>query len=301
LKNIFYKLISKLQSLVKKTFFLIYYIILLFDKIIHLILRKRILYWFKEFFEKDSYKKKNILGKDIIFFTPNEITDWRINTFYTKEPETLEWIDSFKGEKIVFWDIGANIGLYSLYAAIKHQNIEIVSFEPSVNNLRILSRNIYKNNFFNQIKIFQLPLSEHENIFSNMNEIEFIEGWSMSAFGESKNFEGSNFKPNHSYKLFGTNINYLLDKKILKFPNYIKIDVDGIEHKILLGANNHLKNNDLKSLSIELNENYDEQFNSVKDLMIKNNFTIKQKKQGKIQKNKKFLKTYNFIFDKIQS
>ena len=297
--NIFFKLISKLQSLVKKIFFLIYYIILLFDKIIHLILRKRILYWFKEFFEKDSYKKKNILGRDIIFFTPNEITDWRINTFFTKEPETLEWIDSFKGEKIVFWDIGANIGLYSLYAAIKHPNIEIVSFEPSVNNLRILSRNIYKNNFFKQIKIFQLPLSEQENTFSNMNEMEFIEGWSMSTFGESKDFEGSIFKPNHAYKLFGTNINYLLDKKILKFPNYIKIDVDGIEHKILLGANNHLKNNDLKSLSIELNENYDEQFNSVNNLMIKNNFTIKKRKQGKIQKDQKFLKTFNFIFDKI--
>tara|TARA_Y100000741_G_scaffold279149_1_gene218926 strand:+ start:1190 stop:2089 length:900 start_codon:yes stop_codon:yes gene_type:complete len=299
LTNIFFKLISKLQSLVKKIFFLIYYIILLFDKIIHLILRKRILYWFKEFFEKDSYKKKNILGRDIIFFTPNEITDWRINTFFTKEPETLEWIDSFKGEKIVFWDIGANIGLYSLYAAIKHPNIEIVSFEPSVNNLRILSRNIYKNNFFKQIKIFQLPLSEQENTFSNMNEMEFIEGWSMSTFGESKDFEGSIFKPNHAYKLFGTNINYLLDKKILKFPNYIKIDVDGIEHKILLGANNHLKNNDLKSLSIELNENYDEQFNSVNNLMIKNNFTIKQRNQGKIQKDQKFLKTFNFIFDKI--
>tara|TARA_X000000368_G_C23002452_1_gene699597 strand:+ start:508 stop:1413 length:906 start_codon:yes stop_codon:yes gene_type:complete len=301
LTNIFFKLISKLQSLVKKIFFLIYYIILLFDKIIHLIFRKRILYWFKEFFEKDSYKKKSILGRDIIFFTPNEITDWRINTFFTKEPETLEWIDSFKGEKIVFWDIGANIGLYSLYAAIKHPNIEIVSFEPSVNNLRILSRNIYKNNFFKQIKIFQLPLSEQENTFSNMNEMEFIEGWSMSTFGESKDFEGSIFKPNHAYKLFGTNINYLLDKKILKFPNYIKIDVDGIEHKILLGANNHLKNNDLKSLSIELNENYDEQFNSVNNLMIKNNFTIKQRKQGKIQKDQKFLKTFNFIFDKIQS
>lgn len=299
--NIFFKLISKLQSLVKKIFFLIYYIILLFDKIVHLILRKRILYWFKEFFEKDSYKKKSILGQDIIFFTPNEITDWRINTFFTKEPETLEWIDSFKGEKIVFWDIGANIGLYSLYAAIKHPNIEIVSFEPSVNNLRILSRNIYKNNFFKQIKIFQLPLSEQENTFSNMNEMEFIEGWSMSTFGESKDFEGSIFKPNHAYKLFGTNINYLLDKKILKFPNYIKIDVDGIEHKILLGANNHLKNNDLKSLSIELNENYDEQFNSVNNLMIENNFTIKQRKQGKIQKDQKFLKTFNFIFDKIQS
>jgi FkbM family methyltransferase len=299
LNNIFYKLIFLIQALAKKIFFLIYSFLLIFDKIIYFILRKRVLYWLKEFFEKDSYKKKNILGRDIIFFTPNEITDWRIKTFYTKEPETLEWIDSFEGENIVFWDIGANIGLYSLYAAIKHQNIEVISFEPSVNNLRILSRNIYKNELCDKIKIFQLPLAEHENIFSSMNEMEFMEGWSMSTFGESKNFEGSSFKPNHSYKLFGTNINYLLDKKILKFPNYIKIDVDGIEHKILQGANNHLHNNNLKSLSIELNENYHEQFDSVKNTMTKNNFTIKQQKQGKILKSRKFQNTYNFIFEKI--
>ena len=62
----------------------------------------------------------------------------------TKEPETLEWIDQFKGDKIVFWDIGANVGLYSIYAALKHKDIQIISFEPSVNNLRVLSRNIYK-------------------------------------------------------------------------------------------------------------------------------------------------------------
>ena len=109
---------------------------------------------------------------------------------FTKEPETLEWIDTFEGENIVFWDIGANIGLYSIYAAIKHKNIDIISFEPSVNNLRILSRNIYKNNFLDKIKIFQLPLSEKENIFSKMNEIKFMEGWSMSTFGDTKILRG---------------------------------------------------------------------------------------------------------------
>ena len=252
-----------------------------------------------EFFEKSSYTKKNIEGKKVIFFTPNEIIDWRIKTFFTKEPETLEWIDSFEGSNIIFWDIGANIGLYSLYAALKHKNIEIISFEPSVNNLRVLSRNIFKNNLSEKIKIFQLPLSENDNVFANMNEMEFKEGWSMSTFGESTNFEGENFKPNHSYQLFGTNINYLLDKKILKFPNYVKIDVDGIEHKILKGADNHLKNKSLKSLSIELNENYLEQFNSVKNLMVENNFQIMQKKQGHISKSLKFLKTYNYVFNKL--
>ena len=40
------------------------------------------------------------------------------------------------------------------------------------------------------------------------------------------------------YSLFGTTINYLIENKILEIPDYIKIDVDGIEHLILVGGNN---------------------------------------------------------------
>ena len=64
--------------------------------------------------------KKNIShnGVDLTFHAPNRINFYRTETFSTKEPETLEWIDNFKKNK-VFWDIGANIGLYSCYAAKK--------------------------------------------------------------------------------------------------------------------------------------------------------------------------------------
>ena len=53
----------------------------------------------------------------IDFFCPNKITATRVNSIFSKEPETIEWIKSFENNSI-FWDIGANIGLYSLYAAI---------------------------------------------------------------------------------------------------------------------------------------------------------------------------------------
>mgnify|MGYP001290141358 CR=1 FL=1 len=291
-------LINLINSLIKKFFYIVYKILFIIDLIINKIIRKRFFYWFREFFEKDSYKIIKLKNKELVFFTPNEITDWRVHTFFSKEPDTLEWIDNFKGDKIIFWDIGANIGLYSIYAAIKHKEIKIISFEPSVNNLRILSRNIYKNNLTNSIKIFQLPLSENKNIFSNMNENEFIEGWSMSNFGDLKNSEGKNFSPKHSYKIFGTNINYLLDNKIIPFPNYIKIDVDGIEHKILNGASNHLSDFNLKSILVELNENYSEQYHSVINLMSKNNFNrVKSKTAASIDKEK-VSKTLNHIFEK---
>ena len=63
-----------------------------------------------------------------------------------------------------------------------------------------------------------------------MLESEFIEGWSMNTFGENTDFEGKSLRPKHKYKVYGTSINYLLENKILELPDYIKIDVDGIEH-----------------------------------------------------------------------
>ena len=156
---------------------------------------------------------------------------------FTKEPETLEWIDGFdKKDKITFWDVGANIGLYSVYAATKFDNIDVTAFEPSTSNLRILSRNISENNLNNKIKINQLPLTDKNNKFLEMQESEFIEGYSMNTFGENLDFEGNSFVSKNKYKILGTSMDYLIENKILEIPNYIKIDVDGIEHLILKGG-----------------------------------------------------------------
>ena len=63
--------------------------------------------------------------------------DTRVNNIFTDEPETINWINNFdESGKINFWDIGANIGLYSIYAAQKFNNIEITSFEPIPGNLK---------------------------------------------------------------------------------------------------------------------------------------------------------------------
>jgi tRNA1(Val) A37 N6-methylase TrmN6 len=74
---------------------------------------------------------------------------WRKETFDTKEPETIEWIDSFEKET-VFWDIGANVGVYSLYAAL-HPSVKVLSFETAASNFYILNKNIEINNLANQI------------------------------------------------------------------------------------------------------------------------------------------------------
>jgi len=283
----------------RKISYFLYKILLTLDKIFQLITKRSILNWFKDFFQKDSYKKISILGKKVNFFIPNQLTDWRIETFFTKEPETLEWIDNFeKKDKIIFWDIGANIGLYSIYSVLRNENVSTISFEPSTSNLRVLSRNISINNLENKIKILSAPLSNKENQFLTMNEGDFIEGGALNTFGENYDFAGELFDSKMKYKILGTTIKNLLDNNILEIPNYIKIDVDGIEHLILEGAGKYLKDKRIKSLSIEINEDFKEQYNKVIEIMDQNEFKLLHKKHNDemFNESEKFSKVFNYVF-----
>ena len=269
------------------------------DLICKKITKKSFLIYLNEFISNVSYKSIKILNKNINFYTPNKITEWRVNTFFEKEPETLEWIDNFDiKNNIIFWDIGGNIGLYSIYAALRHSNIEIITFEPSTSNLRVLSRNISLNKLNDKIRICQFPLTNKNNSFLLMKEDSFEEGSALNTFGENYDYNGNIFSSNHQYKIFGTSINYLLDNSILKIPNYIKIDVDGIEHLILQGGNKYLNSSLIKSISIELNENFLKQFDDVHKILKENNFFFKYKKRNNAFYGEKFNKIYNYVFTK---
>jgi FkbM family methyltransferase len=289
--------------MVKKIAFIFYKIIFGLDAIFNKITKRSVLIWFTEFIQNDSYKKIKIFKSDIIFFIPNSITKWRVDNLFTLEPETLDWISGFnKKDKIIFWDIGANIGLYSIYNSLKNTNSQTISFEPSTSNLRVLSRNISINNLQNKIKIFPIALTNKKNKFLFMKEGQFIEGGALNSFGENYNFEGKNFISKMNYTTFGTNINFLIDNNILEIPDYIKIDVDGIEHLILEGGDKYLRNKKIKSISIEINENFFEQYKKVLNIMKMSKFKMLHKKQNENVFNRdrknKFSKTFNYIFQK---
>ena len=215
---------------------------LLFRKIFK---RYQFLSSINDYIESRQYYEKTIHNKKIIFFCPSLRSFSRVQSLYTKEPETLNWMDSFQpnnSENIVFWDIGANI---------------------SINNLE------------SKISIFPLALSDKENIISYFNETKFSEGGSISNFNSDIDYCGEIVKENqikNKYNLFGTSIDNLILNKIVKVPNYIKIDVDGIEHLILQGVENLLKNKHLKEFSIEMNPTYVKQYEFINNIMEENNF-----------------------------
>ncbi len=286
--------------MIKKFSFILYKILYFLDLIFYKLTKRSILVWFKEFIQNDSYKSIYILKKKINFFVPNQLTRYRVDSFFTKEPETLEWIDNFIDNKnIIFWDIGANVGLYSIYAAIKFNNIKVYSFEPSTSNLRVLSRNISINNLYNKIFINQFPLTNTNKGHQLMMESNFAEGGALHSYGKNLNYEGKKLDIKNNYMLFGFSINYLIKNLNFEIPDYLKIDVDGLEHLILEGGNQFLNDEKIKSISIEINENYQEQLNKVKDLMQSFNYKFIKKNQTKFIKiSPEYQNSFNYIFSR---
>ncbi len=288
-------------KIIKFFSYILYKVLNFFEYILFKLTKKKYLVYLYEHIRRNSYTKVKVNNKVLNFFTPNEIIQYRIKTYFSKEPETLEWIDNFiEKENLIFWDIGANIGLYSIYAAIKHSKMKIFAFEPSTNNLPILTRNISINNLSENITVNQFPLTNKNNVFMLMREKEFNEGGGWHTFGEKFDVWGKEFQGQNNYKIFGTSIDYLLEKKILEVPDYIKIDVDGIEHLILQGAQKFLGDKKIKSIAIELNFQFEEQIKEVFRILENNNFKFIQKRQeSNLDKNSKIASIYNCVFNKF--
>ncbi|MDC0355670.1 FkbM family methyltransferase [Candidatus Pelagibacter sp.] len=289
--------------MLKKFSFIIFKILKFFNQIFYFLTRRSFLEWLMYFLSNDSYIQKQIKNKHIKFYAPNNLISWRVRTIFDKEPDTIEWIEKFNKKddnNFIFWDIGANIGLYSLYCSCVHgKKSKIYAFEPSTSNLRVLSRNIYINNLQENIFINQLPLSNKPNIFLPMKENDFQEGVSLNTFGENFNFEGDEYIAKNEYSILGTSIDYMVEKNIMDVPDYIKIDVDGIEHLILEGGKQTLKNLKIKSILIEVNDNFLEQKNRVSKLMYDCGFQlIKKSTEKNIPVTKEFSNTFNYIYER---
>lgn len=195
-------------------------------------------------------------GLKLKFAIPNRLSVYRVDTFATKEPETLEWIENIpKGE--VLWDIGANIGLYTVYAA-KLNDCIVYAFEPSVFNLELLARNIFLNGLQNRVTIIPVALSDKksENIFQ-MSSTDW--GGALSTFGAGIDQNGKPMDGIFEYKTLGMSMADAIRDFNIHIPKYIKMDVDGIEHFILRGGADVL--NTVESVLLEINESFEEQSN----------------------------------------
>ena len=197
---------------------------------------------------------------------------YRYNTFFSKEPETLNWIDGFE-QNSVFFDIGANVGLYSIYAA-ETKKAQVYAFEPSFFNLEFLARNVYYNNLVEQVNIMPIALNSSTGI-NNFHLTTKEWGGALSTFDQSFDDNGNKMKVDFEYKTTGFDLDNLSNLMKITKVDYVKIDVDGLEHIILAGALNTLKG--IKELLIEINDNFYEQSEKSNKILTNLGFYLDQK------------------------
>ena len=188
--------------------------------------------------------------KEIKLDVSSKWTLFRANTLFSKEPETISWLRDFEKGSI-FYDVGANVGVYTLFASLISE-VRTYSFEPSSANFVTLVKNIN----LNAIQEIATPYCvglDNKSSFTKLYMPNLDLGSSGHSVGEAVDplLRPANFP--FSQGIFSTTLDDLVEKWDFPIPNYIKIDVDNIEHKIIEGASNLLKNDILKSVLIEMN------------------------------------------------
>ncbi len=177
---------------------------------------------------------------------------WRVGHYEHKEPDTLDWIDKHFNPGDVIFDIGANIGQYSLYAARRLEGqCRILAFEPEALNFAKLNRNIVLNGLVDVIVAYPIAISNRTAVDTFYSKT-FSVGASLHALGREITQGEIAFKPQNRQGTVSSSLDELTERFSLPVPNHIKVDVDGIEDLIVEGAAGLFQKPELETVLIEV-------------------------------------------------
>jgi FkbM family methyltransferase len=202
-------------------------------------------------------------GISVLYHTPTTTTKWRVDTLFTKEPVTISWIAGF-GSDDVLVDVGANVGMYSVWAA-KTRGVRVYSFEPEAQNYALLNRNIQLNGLAGRVKAYCAGLSDRGG-YSELHLSQVMLGGSCHSLGEEVDFNHRPMRPAYSQGCVAARLDDLVAQGVVPVPDHIKIDVDGFEPKVIAGAAHVLSQSKVRSLLIEINQNLPDHMRLVADL-----------------------------------
>lgn len=166
-----------------------------------------------------------------------------------KEPWTIEWLEGHVKPGEVLYDIGANVGAFSLIAA-RQCRAQVVAFEPGFANYARLCENIRLNKCDGEIIPLPWLLADTPGIRSfdyrstepgQSRHVMSADAWKPAAADATDYRQPMAAIPlDQAVALFG-----------LPAPHHIKLDVDGAEAQVLAGAAATLRGTQLKSVLIE--------------------------------------------------
>lgn len=202
-----------------------------------------------------DYTEISFDGGSLKYASTHRHSKKRITSLFTKEPTTILWMDQFKPDEVMF-DIGANVGMYSVYAA-KISNARVFAFEPESQNYSELNRNIFLNQLNGRVTAYNLAVSDRFDI-STLFLSHFCPGFAHHDFGENRwvsDMEVGDHVLKRDERIeqgcTSVKLDEVIDQGYFPQPQHIKVDVDGFEWKVIEGGRTTLQAPELKTVLIE--------------------------------------------------
>jgi FkbM family methyltransferase len=237
--------------------------------------------------------RQRVEGTDsvVAYECPSQTALWRARTLYSKEPDTIQWLNSLPAGDVVY-DVGANVGLYSIYAGVR--GLSVFAFEPEAKNFSLLNRNIQLNGLQDRVSGFCLALGRRTEI-NYIHLSSDVVGGAINNFGAAVDYDGKPFSATHKQGAMSIRLDDLWETFGMPHPHHIKIDVDGLEAQIVEGAERTLRSAGLKSVLVELNDVLPSDMEIVQK-MKSFGLCCRSKFHAPMFDNTKFSNIYNYIF-----
>lgn len=169
-----------------------------------------------------------------------------------KEPETIEWIESHINAGDVVYDIGANVGAYSLVIGSRFPGrVRVYAFEPVFANYSQLVRNVLLNDLSSTVTPLPLALSDRTNI-AVFDLRSASAGEASHIFDATRDASGV-----VRHEVLAMEADRVVDLFGLPLPNHIKLDTDGAEMLVLRGSSRILSSAQLRTVILEGSERVD--------------------------------------------
>jgi FkbM family methyltransferase len=201
-------------------------------------LYKRPLYWY---YKQRGFQKLKIDEISAEFDTSNQDAIERIRWMYWREKEQVAHVIDELQEDDVFFDIGANLGLYTAFSSKKLKKGKVESFEPYPPNIGILEKNSRRNG--TNIDIHEIALSDDQGT-ANFQQTDDSVGSQVGALAP-QNEEST-------YKVETDSVDRLVSTTEIPVPNVIKIDVEGAESLVLEGMEKTLERKSCRAIFCEI-------------------------------------------------
>lgn len=151
--------------------------------------------------------------------------------------------DGFEiGENDVVVDIGANVGVFTIFAATKTKN-KVYAYEPYIRNFEVLKKNTKG---FSNVKCFSFAVSKKSG-----KEKLYLDGDYTVGILFNRNIHG---KLKKYVEVTTTSLEKIFEDNKLKKIDFLKMDCEGSEGDILKSTPiNYLKK--IKKISLEFHDN----------------------------------------------